>query len=95
MARDCVFIAHKEVFGIIRCMTKMMKEAIDALQELPEERQELVARAILNYASHDGEEVYRLSDEERRAVRIGLAQAERGEFVSDADLQAFRNRHRA
>jgi predicted transcriptional regulator len=72
---------------------EMMKEAIDALQELPEERQELVARAILNYTSHDGEEVYRLSDEE--AVRVGVAQAERGEFVSDTDLKAFRNRHRA
>ena len=76
-------------------MTKAMKEAIEALRELPEERQEMVARAILNYASHDSGEAYQLSDEERQAVRVGLAQAERGEFVSDADLQAFRNRHRA
>jgi predicted transcriptional regulator len=76
-------------------MTKMMKEAIAMLNELPEERQEMVARAILNYASHDSEEVYRLSDEERHAVRVGLAQADRGEFVSDADLEVFRNRHRA
>lgn len=40
-------------------MTKTMKEAIEALQELPEERQEMIARAILDYATYDGEEVYR------------------------------------
>ena len=75
-------------------MTKIMKEAIEVLRELPEERQEMIARAILDYAAHD-EGVYYLSDEEREAVRVGLDQADRGEFVSDADLRAFRNRHRA
>lgn len=75
-------------------MTKTMREAIEALQELPEERQEMIARAILDYASHESGEVYSLSDDERKAVRAGLAQADRGEFVSDADVQAFRNRHR-
>jgi len=45
-------------------MTKTLKEAIEVLQELPEERQEVIARAILDYASHDSTEVYRLTDEE-------------------------------
>lgn len=76
-------------------MTKTMKEAIEALRELPEHRQEMIAHAILEYASHDSGDVYRLSEEERAAVRVGLEQAERGNFVSDADLEAFRNRHRA
>jgi hypothetical protein len=88
-------VAQEWAFAIIRTMTKTMKEAIEALRELPEERQEMVARAILNYTSHDGGEVYPLSDEEREAVRVGITQADRGEFVSDGDLQAFRNRHRA
>jgi hypothetical protein len=35
-------------------MTKMVKEAIAILEELPEERQEVLARAILDYAS-DGD----------------------------------------
>jgi len=30
-------------------MTKMMKEAIAAFEELPEDRQEVLARAILDY----------------------------------------------
>jgi len=68
-------------------MTKMMKEAIEALRELPEERQETVARAILDYASHD-EGVYHLTAEERRKVRAGLAEIERGEIASDAEVAA-------
>ena len=42
-------------------MTKMMKEAIEILRELPEERQETIARAILDFASHD-EGVYHLTE---------------------------------
>lgn len=66
-------------------MTKMMKEAIEALRELPEERQETVARAILDYASDD-DGVYHLTDEERREVRAGLAEIERGEIASDGEV---------
>lgn len=76
-------------------MTKIMQEAITVLRELPEERQQMIARAILDFASHDVDDVYRLSEDERDAVRVGLRQADRGEFVSDADLQSFRNRHRS
>ena len=48
-------------------MTKMVKEAIAVLHELPEERQETIARAIIDYASHD-EGVYQLTDDERAEV---------------------------
>lgn len=65
------------------------------MRELPEERQQMIARVILDFASHDVDEIYRLADDEREAVRVGLEQAERGEFVSDAEMQAFRNRHHA
>lgn len=53
-------------------MTKVVQEAIDALKELPREKQETVARAILDYASDDGD-AYHLTDEERREVRGGLS----------------------
>ncbi len=36
---------------------------------------------------------YRMTPEERTAVLEGLAQADRGEFVSDEDMAAFFNRH--
>ena len=40
------------------------------------------------------ERVYRLSDDERAAVRKGMEAARRGEFVSDEELEAFYRRHR-
>ena len=66
-------------------MMKMMKEAIAVLHELPEERQETIARAILDYASHD-DGVYHLTDEERTEVRAGLAEIKRGEIASDVEV---------
>ncbi len=55
-------------------MTKVVEQAIDAIHELPQERQEMLARAILGYAAQADDEVYKLSDEERAAAREGLAQ---------------------
>ena len=34
-----------------------------------------------------------MTDEERAAVREGLEQARRGEFVSDEEMEAFWKRH--
>jgi phage-related protein len=66
-------------------MTKMVQEAIEALKELPEDRQATVARAILDYASHD-DDVYHLTDDERREVRAGLAEIRRGDIASDEEV---------
>jgi predicted transcriptional regulator len=40
-------------------------------------------------------DVYRLSEEERAAVRVGLEQAKRGEFVPDDEMERFWKRNRA
>jgi predicted transcriptional regulator len=37
--------------------------------------------------------IFRLTDEERAAVRKGMDAARRGEFVSDEELAAFYRRH--
>jgi predicted transcriptional regulator len=37
--------------------------------------------------------VFRLTDEERAAVRKGMEAARRGEFVTDEELAAFYRRH--
>ena len=68
-----------------------MNEAIEVLRELPEERQETIARAILDYASHD-DGVYHLTDDERAEVRAGLAEIERGDIASDAEVRAVYKR---
>ena len=42
-----------------------------------------------------GTAVYMLTDDERAAVQIGLDQANRGEFISDSEMEAFWRRNRA
>ena len=64
-------------------MTNMIKEAIEVLRDLPDERQEIVARAILDYASHDGDgdDDVLLSSEQVAEVERRIAQPNR-EFLS-------------
>jgi hypothetical protein len=45
-------------------MTRLAREAIEAFKDLPEDCQETLARAILDYASH-GDDLYHLTDDER------------------------------
>lgn len=49
---------------------------------------------VLETMEQSGADAYRLTGEERALVEAGLAQAERGEFVSDADMEAFWTRNR-
>jgi predicted transcriptional regulator len=73
-------------------MNKRLETLLDRVSTWPEEAQaELLERAIEIEARQSG--VYRLSDEERAAVKKGLEAAERGEFVSDDDMAAFFKRH--
>jgi predicted transcriptional regulator len=72
-------------------MTKMVREAIEVLRELPEERQETIARAILDFASHD-DGVYHLTDEERAEVRAGLDEIERGDIATEREVRAVYKR---
>jgi hypothetical protein len=72
-------------------MTHQLIELIERVKSWPVERQKDAAR-LLEAMEESGTKVYRLSADERRAVDVGLDQAKRGEFVSDADLKKFRRR---
>ena len=63
-------------------MTDLLERAIDKVRQLPTQDQDALANALLSIA---GEEVgiVTLDDETRSTVQQGLAEAERGEFVSD------------
>jgi hypothetical protein len=74
-------------------MTKLLDEAISKVRKLPEAEQDEAAEVLLAIASRNEGQV-RLDSETRAAVREGLDQARRGEFVSDADMEAFFARHR-
>lgn len=74
-------------------MNKRLEYVLERVKGWPEERQRDVAQ-LLDEVEQAGTDVYRLSDEERRLVEVGLDQAKRGEFVSDADMDAFWNRNK-
>jgi predicted transcriptional regulator len=63
-------------------MNRILKEVIEHAETWPlEDQQELVEYAREIEARRTG--VYTMSDDERVAVRNGLAEADRGEFVPD------------
>ena len=69
-------------------MTKL--KAIEKVRELPAEDQDTVAVAVLSMAE---EAPVALDDETRAAIREGLEQARRGEFVPDEEIEVLWKRH--
>ncbi len=69
-------------------MTELLEQALEALRKLPSSAQDAYARALLEALQEEGG-VYRLTEDERRAVQNSKAQAQRGEFVPDAEIDAF------
>lgn len=75
-------------------MSDFAKEIADRIANWPDEAIAELLKAVLDIEiKHFG--VYRLSDDERAAVRRGLAQAERGEFASDEEVATLFNRYRS
>jgi hypothetical protein len=74
-------------------MIKVLENAIEKVRTLSEERQRYAAR-VLEQIAEAGDDTYRLGDEERRLVREGIADLDAGRIVSDADMDAFWQRHR-
>ncbi len=73
-------------------MTKLLEEAIAKVRDLSDDGQDEAAEILLSVAAKKRGTVA-LDDETRAAVRRGVDQARRGEFVSDADMAAFFKRH--
>ena len=65
-------------------MTNKVKEAIEVLRALPEDDQDTVAAAIIDFASHD--ERMMLSDEQVLEVERRMANPDR-KFVSIAEAR--------
>lgn len=59
--------------------------AIAALAELPDDRQAVIARAILDYAAEEGS-IYRLDDMEQAEVVSGLNEIARGDYANNGDV---------
>ena len=74
-------------------MIKVLEEAVEKVKGLSKERQEYAAE-VLEHIAAAGDEIYHLSDEERRLVREGLADLDAGRAVSEEDMKEFWDRHR-
>ena len=66
---------------------------LERAESWPEEAQaELAQFVIETEVKHFG--VYRLSDEERRAVQAGLEEARQGKFATDEEAKTLFDRYR-
>jgi predicted transcriptional regulator len=66
---------------------------LERVQAWPEEDQEELANVAREIESRRNG-VYRLSDEERIAVRAGMDAARRGDFVPEEEMDEFYRWHR-
>jgi len=73
-------------------MTKLLEEVIAKVRALPEEDQDALAALLLAATKADAS-VVPLDETTRAAIREGLAQAERGEFVPDDVVAQSDKRH--
>jgi len=78
---------------IVAAMIKALEQAVEKVKKLSEERQEYAA-AVLEQIAEAGDEIYSLTDEERRLVREGLDQLDRGDVATDAEVRAVFDKYR-
>jgi hypothetical protein len=72
-------------------MTKLLERAIAKVLALPADEQDALALQLLAMADDRGDEG--LDEATRAAIREGLGQAERGQFVPDEEIAALWKRH--
>ncbi len=65
-------------------MTELLEKAIEAVRELPPERQDAIGEFLLALAT---EPSYELTAEQIEGIRVARAAVERGEFASDDEVR--------
>jgi predicted transcriptional regulator len=73
-------------------MTDLLEKALEAVRKLPAEDQDDIARAILDLMNVEG--VEQIDPEHLEGVLEGLAQADRGEFATSAEIEDVLHRFR-
>ncbi|HYJ59726.1 MAG TPA: hypothetical protein VEW64_10370 [Methyloceanibacter sp.] len=70
-------------------MTKILEKAIAKARALPAEEQDVVGAVLLALTDEELARIGELDDATRDAIREGLEQARRGEFVPDEEIEAL------
>ncbi|OGG79589.1 hypothetical protein A3A39_02050 [Candidatus Kaiserbacteria bacterium RIFCSPLOWO2_01_FULL_54_13] len=68
-------------------MTKLLQKGINAVRELPADRQNLAGEVLLGLAGEDKKR-YRLTPEQIEDVKGAVAEADRGEFAREEEMAA-------
>jgi predicted transcriptional regulator len=74
-------------------MTEILDRAIAKARTLSAEDQDALGAVLLSLAEEWPNRADDLDEETRAAIREGLAQAKRGEFVPEQDIQALWKRY--
>ena len=74
-------------------MTELLERAVEAARKLPADRQDEIARLILDLADGADEGFIALTPEEAASFDESFAQAARGEFASDERVRAIWAKH--
>lgn len=73
-------------------MTRLLEQAVERMRFLPDSMQDELAHVLLQLAG-DEQPAVQLTAEEDAALDESLAEAERGEFASDEEVQAIWAKH--
>jgi hypothetical protein len=65
-------------------MTKLLEQGIEAVRELPEDRQDVAGELLLALAA--GETQYRLTPAQLKDLELALEEADRGNFASEGEM---------
>jgi hypothetical protein len=68
-------------------MTKLLQEGIEAVRALPPDRQDMAGELLLALAGM-AQPNYSLTPEQIADLKVSIAQADRGEFVTDEEMGA-------
>jgi len=74
-------------------MTRLLEQALEKVQSLPDAMQDQAARILLAYAGGD-EPVIELTAEEEADLIEAQAEIERGEIASPAEVEAVLSKYR-
>ena len=77
---------------MVTAMTKLLEEAVAKVRDLPDGDQDALAVAMLSMAETEAP-VIAMDEQTRAAIREGMEQARRGEFVPDVEIEALWKQH--
>jgi predicted transcriptional regulator len=73
-------------------MTRLLDEAVAAVTRLSDDRQDALARVLLQLAGYEQPSCI-LTSEEEAGLDASIAAAERGEFATDDEMRAIWAKH--